>query len=62
MGHPADRVENRRPGGLDAAVAERDEQVGETRCDEVVDSGPGQPVQPFGFLRTLGEAGDGIEG
>ena len=58
MGHPADRVQNRRPRRLQAAVAGGHEQFGQPRCDEVVDGGAGQPPQLLGFLRALGEAGD----
>jgi hypothetical protein len=57
VGHPADRVENRRPRRLQAAVAGGHEQFGQPRCDEVIDGGAGQPAQLFGFLRALGEAG-----
>ena len=51
--HPADRIQNRGPRRLNAAVARGDEQFGELRCDEVVDGGAGQPAQFLGLLRAL---------
>ena len=56
--HPADRVEDRGPRRLHAAVAGGHQQLGEPRRDEVVDGGVGQPAQFLGFLRALGQPGD----